>query len=301
MYLPVRISSPKVALGHGILPNPNFTAGLVRPGCDLKFLQLPSLIGYVIVIVQLFPEPFSATFSPVSNQKVMLIKEKVAQLQSADYIAPSHGDTPQQHLTRDPFLPPRHNMKQCSQNRVKLAFSILRPKSSTWIVTAEILNSEYTRCCCGCCVRSGMTRNPSVQAEEGFSPCLLDAINTTSASSVLPSIVPPLHETQIYNVSGSRIKPISCLCSSHAGKRLTMVGNTASTTSSITRRSSKGNDFYASGRSSVPTIIYAHGSPATIILREELMGYICLPLVEELVQTDSSLGIPSHTSMPSVA
>ncbi|KAG1849428.1 cytochrome P450 [Suillus subalutaceus] len=59
----VEISSPKVALGHGIPPKPNFSAGLVS-----------------------FPEPFSATFSPVSNQAVMLIKEKVVPLQSADYI-----------------------------------------------------------------------------------------------------------------------------------------------------------------------------------------------------------------------
>ncbi|KAG1726072.1 cytochrome P450 [Suillus paluster] len=60
----VKISSSKDALGNDIPPKPNFTAGLVS-----------------------FPEPFSVNLSPVSDQAVTLIKEKVNPLQSTDYIS----------------------------------------------------------------------------------------------------------------------------------------------------------------------------------------------------------------------
>ncbi|KAG1780854.1 cytochrome P450 [Suillus placidus] len=60
----VEISSPQDTSGNGIAPNPNFTAGLIS-----------------------FPEPFSVEFTPVSHQAVMLIKEKVVHVRSADQIS----------------------------------------------------------------------------------------------------------------------------------------------------------------------------------------------------------------------
>ncbi|KAG1871840.1 hypothetical protein DFJ58DRAFT_470813 [Suillus subalutaceus] len=189
-------------------------------------------------------------------------------------------------------------MKYCPQNRVKLAFSVSRPKSATWTFAAEMLDTLDA--VAGGYVRSAVNRNPPVQAEESFLARLLEqdaaaqqlllcffglhqfgsyssshsAIDTTSASHVLPSTVPPSYDTQIHNMSGSRIKPISYLCSSLAGKRLTM-------------KKSEGKRFPCLWKEFCThhhLCLRARNNPN---LKEELMRYIRSPSVEELVQTES--------------
>ncbi|KAG1742468.1 hypothetical protein EDB19DRAFT_1701207 [Suillus lakei] len=193
---------------------------------------------------------------------------------------------------------------------------VSRPKSAAWTVAVEMLDTldatvdDY--------VRSAM--NPSVQAEEGFSARLLEqdavapellryfsglsqsgscslshsAIDTTSASHVLPSILPPSDDTQVHNLSGSHIKPMSCLCSSLAGKRLTMVGG-----NQIYRfhnllldhqKRSEGKRFPCLGKEFCTHHHLCLRAPRNNpVLKEELVRYIRSPSVEKLMQTGSSL------------
>ncbi|KAG1765303.1 hypothetical protein EV702DRAFT_1152266 [Suillus placidus] len=193
---------------------------------------------------------------------------------------------------------------------------VSRSKSAAWVVAAEILDTLDVTV--DAYIRPAM--NPSLQAKESFSARLLEqdaaaqqllrcfsglsqfsscswshsAIDTTSASPVLPSTVLPSDDTQIRNVSGSRIKPISCLCSSLAGKRLTMVGG-----DHVYRfhnllldhqKRSEGKRFPCLGKEFCThhhlCLQAARNNP---VLKEELMRYIRSPSVEELVQTSSSL------------
>ncbi|KAG2123015.1 hypothetical protein BD769DRAFT_1472621 [Suillus cothurnatus] len=193
---------------------------------------------------------------------------------------------------------------------------VSRPKSAAWIVAAEILDTLDTAV--DGYVRS--TMNPSVQAEESFSTHLLEqrdavaqellqcfsglsqfgsspshsAIVTTSASPALASIVPPSDDTQIRNVSGSRVKPISCLCSSLAGKRLIMVGG-----DHVYRfhnllldhqKRSEGKRFPCLGKEfCTHHHLCLRATRNNPDLKEEPMRYISSPSVEELMQTGSSL------------
>ncbi|KAG2031197.1 hypothetical protein BDR03DRAFT_1016337 [Suillus americanus] len=194
---------------------------------------------------------------------------------------------------------------------------VSRPKSAAWTVAAKILDILDTAV--DDHVRSAMS--PSVQVEESFSTRLLEqrdaatqellqcfsglsqsgscslsysAIDTTSASPVLPSIVPPSDDTQIRNVSRSRIKPISCLCSSLAGNRLTMVGG-----DHVYRfhdllldhqKRSEGKRFPCLGKEfCTHHHLCLRATRNNLVLKEELMRYIRSPSVEELVRTGSSL------------
>lgn len=190
---------------------------------------------------------------------------------------------------------------------------VLRPKSAAWTVAAEIL--DILDAVVDGYVHPAM--NSSVQAEESFSARLLEqdaaaqqllrclsdlsqfdscslshsAIDTTSASHVMPFIVPT---SQIHNVSGSRIKPISCLCSSLAGKRLTMVGG-----DHVHRfhnlllehqRRFEGKRFPCLGKEfCTHHHMCSRATRNNPLLKEELIRYIRSPSTEELVQTGSSL------------
>lgn len=194
---------------------------------------------------------------------------------------------------------------------------VSRPKSAAWTVAAEMLDTLDD-------VTDGHIRsymNQSVQVEESFSARLLkqdataqellrcfyglsqssscflshSAIDATSTPPVLPSIVPPSDDAQIWhNMSGSRIKPISCLCSFLAGKRLTMVGG-----EHIYRfhnlllnhqKKTEGKRFQCLGKEFCThhhlCLRTTRNNP---VLKEELLRYISSPSVEELVQTGSSL------------
>ncbi|KAG2335457.1 cytochrome P450 [Suillus weaverae] len=73
-----------------------YAFGFGRRECPGKYLgenNLFLLISYISATVEIsssqdtFPEPFSVEFTPVSHQAVMLIKEKVVQVRSADQIS----------------------------------------------------------------------------------------------------------------------------------------------------------------------------------------------------------------------
>ncbi|KAG1818030.1 uncharacterized protein BJ212DRAFT_1348406 [Suillus subaureus] len=190
-------------------------------------------------------------------------------------------------------------------------------KSAAWTVAAEILDTLDTAV--GDYVRSAV--NLSVQAEESFSTRLLErrdaaaqellqcfsglsqfgscslshsAVDTTSAPPVVPSIIPLPDDTQIHNISCSRNKPISCLCSSLAGKRLTMVGG-----DHVYRfhnllldhqKKSEGKRFPCLGKEfCTHHHLCLRATRNNPVLKEEPMRYISSPSVEELVQTSSSL------------
>ncbi|KAG1871869.1 hypothetical protein DFJ58DRAFT_696842 [Suillus subalutaceus] len=186
---------------------------------------------------------------------------------------------------------------------------VSKPKSAAWTVAAEILDTLDT-------VVDGYVRsvmNPSVQVEESFSTRLLEQRDAAtqellqcfsdlsqcgscslSASPVLPSIMPLSDDTQIHNVSGSPIKPISCLCSSLAGKRLTIVGG-----DHVYRfhnllldhqKKSEGKRFPCLGKEfCTHHHLCLRATRNNPVLKEEPMRYISSPSVEELVQTGSSL------------
>ncbi|KAG2118209.1 uncharacterized protein F5147DRAFT_768340 [Suillus discolor] len=190
---------------------------------------------------------------------------------------------------------------------------VLRPKSAAWTLAAEIL--DILDAVVDGYVHPSM--NSSVQAEESFLARLLEqdtaaqqllrrfsdlsqidscfsshsAIEATSAPPVMPFTVPTSH---IYNVSGSRIKPISCLCSSLAGKRLTMVGG-----DHVHRfhnlllehqRRFEGKRFPCLGKEfCTHHHLCSRATRNNPVLKEELSRYIRSPSTEELVQTGSSL------------
>ncbi|KAG1842338.1 hypothetical protein F4604DRAFT_1827138 [Suillus subluteus] len=186
---------------------------------------------------------------------------------------------------------------------------VSKPKSAAWTVAAEILDTLDTGV--DDYVRSAM--NPSVQVGESFSTRLLEqrdaatqellqcfsdlsqcgSCSLSSASPVLPSIMPLSDDTQIH-VSGSPIKPISCLCSSLAGKRLTIVGG-----DHVYRfhnllldhqKRSEGKRFPCLGKEfCTHHHLCLRATRNNPLLKEEPMRYISSPSVEELVQTGSSL------------
>ncbi|KAG0694940.1 hypothetical protein DFH29DRAFT_957572 [Suillus ampliporus] len=186
---------------------------------------------------------------------------------------------------------------------------VSEPGSAAWTVATKMLDTldaavdDYVR----------STMNQSVQVDERISVRLLEqdtaaqellrcfsglsqfrscslshgAINTTSP------ILPP-DDAHIQNLSDSRIKPISCLCSSLAGKRLTMVGGEHvyrfhnllldyQKTSERKRLSCLGKEFCTHHHLCLRT---ASNNP---VLKEELTRYIRSPSVEVLMQTGSSL------------
>ncbi|KAG2153408.1 hypothetical protein DEU56DRAFT_977087 [Suillus clintonianus] len=130
-----------------------------------------------------------------------------------------------------------------------------------------------------------------------FRSCSLSqqAINPTSASPVLPSRQSlSSDDTQIHDLSDSCIKPISCLCSSLTGKRLTMVGGEHvyrfhnflldnQKRSERKRFSCLGKEFCTHHHLCLRA---ASNNP---VFKEGLVRYIRSPSVEELVQTGSSL------------
>ncbi|KAG1740799.1 uncharacterized protein EDB91DRAFT_1336405 [Suillus paluster] len=180
------------------------------------------------------------------------------------------------------------------------------PKSAAWTVAAHILDTLDA-------VVDDYVRSQSMQAGESFSGRLLEqdaaaqelllcfsglsqlhsrslshnAINTLS--TVFPS-----NDAQIHKFSGSHVKPISCLCSSLAGKRLTMVGGEHvyrfHNVLLDHRKRFEGKRFSCLGKEFCThhhlCLRAARNNP---VFKEEPTRYIRSPSVEKLVQTGSSL------------